>query len=92
VLLERLRVVFRFVGRPQITARDVGIRTESSKGFWTARITIKGSGEFAPVIEERVNTLSAPFDLEWRRQSNKPWDWKLVRVDNSALEISHEGL
>lgn len=92
VLLERLRVVFRFVGNPQITARDVGIRTESSKGFWTARITIKGAGEFAPVIEERVNSLPAPFELEWRRQSSKPWDWKLVRVDNSALEISHNGL
>ena len=62
------------------------------KIFWRARITIKGTGEFAPVIEERANSLAAPFELEWRRGSNKPWDWKLVRVENAALEISNNGL
>jgi hypothetical protein len=92
VLLERLHEVFRFVGNPQIAAKDVKVRVESTKGFWQARVTIKGSGEFAPAIEERVNSLSAPFELEWRRGSNKPWDWKLVRVDNAALELSHDGL
>lgn len=90
-LLERLREVFRYVGNPRITAKDVGIRVESAKGFWRGRITIKGTGEFATVIEERVNSLPAPFELEWRRGSNKPWDWKLVRVDNPALEISDSG-
>jgi hypothetical protein len=91
-LLERLRQVFRFVGNPQITATDVGIRADSAKGRWRARITIKGAGEFAPVIEERVNSLTAPFELEWRRGSSKPWDWRLVRVENAALEISNNGL
>ena len=92
VLLERLREVFRFVGNPTISVKDAGIRTESARGFWRARITIKGTGEFAPVIEERVNSLPAPFELEWRRGSSKPWDWKLVRVENAALEISNNGL
>ncbi|HXM32243.1 MAG TPA: hypothetical protein VN921_01225 [Chthoniobacterales bacterium] len=92
VLLERLRAVFRFAGNPQITAKDVSVRAESARGFWTARITIAAAGEFAPVIEERVNALPTPFELEWRRGSNKPWDWKLVRVDNAALEISNNGL
>jgi hypothetical protein len=92
VLLERLRLVFRFAGNPQITVKDAGIRTESCKGFWRARITIKTTGEFASVVEERVNSLPVPFELEWRRRSGKPWDWKLVRVENAALEISHDGL
>ena len=92
VLLERLREVFRFVGNPKISVKDAGIRTESARGFWRARITIKGAGEFAPMIEERVNSLPAPFELEWRRGSSKPWDWKLVRVENAALEISNNGL
>ena len=92
VVLERLRQVFRFAGNPQVTVKDVGIRAESGKGFWRARITIKAAGEFAPVIEERVNSLPAPFELEWRRGSSKPWDWKLVRVDNAALEIPDAGL
>ena len=92
LLLERLREVFRFVGNPTISVKDVDIRTESARGFWRARITIKGTGEFAPMIEERVNSLPAPFELEWRRGSSKPWDWKLVRVENAALEISNNGL
>ena len=92
VLLERLREVFRFVGNPKISVKDAGIRTESARGFWRARITIKGAGEFAPMIEERVNSLAVPFELEWRRGSSKPWDWKLVRVENAALEISNNGL
>ena len=92
VLLERLHEVFRFIGNPKILVKDAGIRTESARGFWRARITIKGTGEFAPMIEERVNSLPAPFELEWRRGSSKPWDWKLVRVENAALEISNNGL
>ena len=39
------------------------------------------------LLDERVNSLPAPFELEWHRLSGKPWDWKLVRVSNSAFEI-----
>jgi hypothetical protein len=39
------------------------------------------------LLDERVNSLPAPFELEWRRLSGQPWDWKLVRVGNSAFEI-----
>ena len=92
VLIERLHEVSRFVGTPTILVKDAGIRTESARGFWRARITIKGTGEFAPMIGERVNSLPAPFELEWRRGSSKPWDWKLARVENAALEISNNGL
>jgi hypothetical protein len=42
-------------------------------------------------IKHRVNSLSAPFQLQWRRQSSKPWDWKLVRVSNRELKIDSEG-
>jgi hypothetical protein len=73
----------------RIDAGDPQVRTENLKGYWTARITINGSaGEFAAAIQQRVNSLTAPFELEWRRQSSKPWDWKLVSVRNPALEIS----
>ena len=34
-----------------------------------------------------ILATAAPFELEWRRQSAKPWDWKLVRVSNASLEI-----
>ncbi len=53
---------------------------------------IAGSGsEFAPEIVERVNSLTEPFVLHWRRESWRPWDWKLVRVSNPGLEISNPG-
>jgi hypothetical protein len=39
------------------------------------------------LLDERVNKLPTPFKLEWHRFSGKPWDWKLVRVSNSAFEI-----
>jgi len=43
--------------------------------------------EMMELLKERVNSLATPFELEWRQVSAKPWDWKLVRVSNSALEI-----
>jgi hypothetical protein len=89
LLLERMRDVFRSVRTVRITAVDANITTENRHGFWRAKITINGDGgEVMTLIKERINSLSAPFELEWRRMSAKPWDWKLVRVSNSSLEIS----
>jgi hypothetical protein len=39
------------------------------------------------VLDERINKLPTPFELEWRRFSGKPWDWKLERVINPGFEI-----
>ena len=49
---------------------------------------IKGTGEFADYIQGRVNSLEDPFEFEWIRGATWPWDWKLVAVRNTALEIS----
>jgi hypothetical protein len=55
---------------------------------FVSRITIDGdSGEVMTAVKERVNSLPTPFELEWRRMSGKPWDWKLARVGNPDLEI-----
>jgi len=87
--LERIRTVFRAIPNARIEASGAQVRTENSRGFWQAKITVKGgASEFATLIEERVNSLPAPFELEWRSGSSKPWDWKLVCVRNEALEIS----
>jgi hypothetical protein len=88
LLLERMRQAFRVLPNGRIEAGDPQVRAEDLKGFWTAKITISGAGEFAALIQEKVNSLSAPFELEWRLQSSKPWDWKLICVRNPALEIS----
>lgn len=87
LVLERLREVFRGPGDVNITANNEVIRSEGKDGWWTAKVTIKTGGPFGADIEERINSLSAPFELEWHRQSSRPWDWKLIRVTNPALKI-----
>jgi hypothetical protein len=88
LLLERLRLVFRALPQARIGAESPSVRTENGRGDWSAKITITGAGEFGGVIEARVNSLEAPFELEWQRGATWPWDWKLVSVRNPALEIS----
>jgi hypothetical protein len=87
-LLERLPQVFRALGQTTIETTAVGIRREENRGFWKAKITIKGTGEFADYIQGRVNSLEDAFEFEWERGATWPWDWKLVSVRNPALEIS----
>ena len=88
VVLERLREVLRALPSAQIEASNQTVRTESGRGEWIAKITVKGTGEYAELIQERVNSLEAPFELEWRRGATWPWDWKLVSARNPALDVS----
>jgi len=88
LLLERLPQVFRALGQTRIDATGMAIRREADRGYWTAKITIQGNGELADFIQNRVNTLDAPFEFEWQRGATWPWDWKLIAVRNPALEIS----
>ena len=52
-------------------------------------VWVKG-GDYAPEVIERVNRLTKPFELHWRHESWRPWDWKLVQVSNPALELRDE--
>jgi hypothetical protein len=88
LLLQRLPQVVGALGNTQIEARDVAIRREERRGYWTAKITVTGTGEFADYIQTRVNSLETPFEFEWQPGATWPWDWKLVSVRNPALEIS----
>ena len=85
-LLERLPEVFRMLPRARIEASMPSIRAGQGRGYWNAKITIRSAGEFADYIESRVNSLDVPFEFEWQRGA-WPWNWKLVAVRNSALEI-----
>lgn len=87
-VIARAREVFRYTRGIRINAPDALIRTEHRRASWTGKITITGDeGEITGAIKERVNSLTTPFELEWRRGSAKPWDWKLFRVSNPTLEI-----
>ena len=64
------------------------VNVDHRRATWIAKITVQGAeGEVMAEVKERVNSLTKPFELEWRRTSAKPWDWKLARVSNPDLEI-----
>jgi hypothetical protein len=91
-LLERMREGFRWVPGSGILASNPGVQVEVRRAIWAGKITVYSSDDgVMEVLNQRVNNLPAPFELEWHRLSGKPWDWKLVRVSNSAFEIPAEG-
>ncbi len=87
LLLERLREVFRALPNARIESKVVSVQAGNGRGSWTARITVKSTGQYADVIQNRVNSLESPFEFEWQRGATWPWDWKLVAVRNPLLEI-----
>ena len=84
----RMREGFRLVRGPRVVASNPTVLMETRRAVWTGKIMLYSSDDEAmQLLDERVNSLPAPFELEWRRRSGKPWDWKLARVNNSAFEI-----
>jgi hypothetical protein len=90
LVLEKTREVFGYVRTAQLTAIDPAVSVTNKTGYWRAKILVEGRGELMTTIKERVNSLASPFQLEWRRISGKPWDWKLIRVSNADLVIPSE--
>jgi hypothetical protein len=87
-LLERMREGFRWVRGSRITAPDSVVHVESPRAIWIGKINVYSSDDgVMQSLDERVNRLPAPFELEWHHLSRKPWDWKLVRVSNPAFQI-----
>ena len=87
-VLERVREGFRWVRGARIIAPNPSVRVETPRAVWVGKITLYSTDDgVMELLDERVNKLPTPFELEWHRLSGKPWDWKLVRVSNSAFEI-----
>lgn len=88
LVLQRLQEMFNYVQGVRINIASPNITTDHSQGFWRARIRIDAAaGEVGELVKQHVNSLTMPFELEWHRMSAKPWDWELVHVSNSELEI-----
>lgn len=88
LVLQRTREVFRYIRAAQLKTGPATIGSVERQGYWQAKITVDGdNGEVMALMKERINGLGAPFRLEWRRESAKPWDWKLIRVSNPELII-----
>ena len=87
-LLERMREVLRFTRNMRIHSIAPNILVEGPSGLCTARVEVEGDdSEVMAEIKQRINSLTTPFEFQWRRQSAKPWDWKLVHVSNSTLVL-----
>jgi hypothetical protein len=87
-LLERMRENFRWVRGSRIIATNPSVQVETPYAIWVGKITAYSSDDgVMEVLDERVNRLPTPFELEWHQFSGKPWDWKLVRVSNPAFQI-----
>jgi hypothetical protein len=92
LVLNRLRLVLRLFSSLTITTSEPQVTLDSRDATWRASIQLAGTGgDYAPEIIERVNGLTKPFELHWRKESWGPWDWKLVEVKNPALEL-HDGM
>ena len=90
LLLSRLRLALRFFSGLTISARAPLVQLEPPLGIWRARVELAGKdagAEMTPEIIRRVNSLTTPFELRWRHESWKPWDWKLIEVRNPELEV-----
>jgi hypothetical protein len=92
--LERAQEAFGYLHGINIHTINPTIHIDNDRGIWRARIIIGGGSgdETTLLFKERVNSLSTPFELEWRRTSGRPWDWKLVYVSNRQLEIPPHSL
>jgi hypothetical protein len=72
----------------RIIPSNVSVNAEGRRAAWTDKIVVYSTGDgVMELLDQRVNKLPTPFELEWHRLSGKPWDWKLVRVSNSGFEI-----
>jgi hypothetical protein len=90
-VLERMREGFRYMRSLKISSFSVSVQVHQRRAQWSGRISIDGDqSEVTELLKEKVDSLPTPFELEWNRLSRKPWDWKLVGVRNSALEIPPE--
>ena len=91
LLLERLRQIAPSGRDGRLVVRDAAAQANGGEGEWRARITIEtDANELTAPMIERVNSVPEPFVLRWRRESWKPWDWKLARVSNPSFELPRE--
>jgi hypothetical protein len=69
-VLNRLQIVLRFFSSLTINQANPQVSENSPAGWWSAKVKLQGSGtDFAPEIISRVNNLTEPFVLQWRRES-----------------------
>jgi hypothetical protein len=90
-VLERLREGLQYVRGPRVIASNPSVQVEALRAMWSGKIKLYSTDDnVMEMLDQRVNSLRTPFELEWHRTSRKTWDWKLAGVSNPAFEILPE--
>ena len=88
-LLARVSQVAVSTPNLRLEVHEWPVTIGAGEATWSARIKVDADpGELTALIKERVNGIETPFQLRWRKESWKPWDWQLVWVGNESLELS----
>ena len=90
-VVVRSREVFVEFAMLTIVRDPRGLREESGRWLLAEKVTLKGiGGPLAMLARDAVNALRAPFVMEWRRRSWKPWDWELESIAQPELDLPTE--
>jgi hypothetical protein len=74
-----------------LTPSEPTVALSDSSATLSCRIKVQGSGSgLAQMIMDHVNSLEGDFMFEWRRESWKPWDWRLYCILQPNLSIPSE--
>lgn len=72
----------------EIVPSDVKVVRQGSQATLTARLKMTGRGSpVAEMITQQVNALREEFRFAWKRQSWKPWDWKLQSISQPEINF-----
>lgn len=58
-------------------------------GLIEAKLRLTGrASPIGEMVIQRANALENDFQFAWKRKSWKPWDWKLVSINQNELDIN----
>jgi hypothetical protein len=89
VVLARLPQIFSDFLACGVIAENTSLTWTNGEPAIQSQIHIVGSGgPIAQLVMEESKHLSEPYSFKWRRQSWKPWDWKLIEVSQPQLRMT----
>jgi len=72
----------------KISMEEPAVSAPNETGRVVTKLKVQGQGgPIAHAVVEEAAELRQPFTFDWQRQSWKPWNWALVRMDQRELEI-----
>lgn len=66
---------------------DRGLEEAGSQWVLREKLTMKAMGG-PPMVISRVNRLTAPFTMTWRKNGWQPWAWELTSLEHPELAAS----